>query len=363
MPPFRMLILMTCVCAIGVRAAGQSAPTSAPSQVPKPSAQALPPPEPILSLLHSTDIETQLDGFQQWHAWRISLATSDRAKANQFLATEDWLEMLGNVTVYDVLEPKHRIAAYRLLERLGGQQVFPYFLWGVDPMAQEGIAFFLTRNVVPAHCVKDFFEKHGDPTVIEFLPEYIWWDVRRKIQERWQNRDAPSRGWTPIDPEQFFGDLAHGDVKRRALAIRALACNRSLPSERLCTEFRQALVDPAAEVADAAVQVLSVVSCPDARGRLKMMAADAGRSLISRRGCLSALANCHAAESWTAEWIVASLPGWPAELDEAAADCLERMRPAAPTDAERYVQSLRRLATNADERTRAVLDSAIHSRH
>jgi len=343
-----------CVLAVSCRAAAGDGPVAT-----RPAAQLAPPAE-ILLLLRSNDPERHIEGFAAWHQWRAGLDSERKRSAECYLGRPPWLTALGNEVLYDMTNAKRRRTAYTLLKRIGGQQVFPYFLWGVDEHAAGSMLASLFGSGDPGIYIHRFLKRHGDPTVLAELPEWRWSDVREAIDKRWRNRDAPDQTWEPIDPDRFFDALTDLHAARRRLAIRAIAVNRRIPRDRVCDAYRSLLFDSDKTVIETAVEALATISCPRSRGRLKTLAADGTLPLRLRKMCLEAIVNCHTAPGWTAQWMIDNLADWPAELDETVQRCLARLCPRGAHAADRYRRVLRKAIEDApDERIRLVVSGAI----
>lgn len=318
-----------------------------------------------LRLLTSDDPEEHVKGFAAWHEWRKTLSSEQKRAANRFLANERWLRVLGDEVLYDMIGRPRRLSAYKLLRRIGGQRVFPYFLWGIRKGSQRlevvpGFGF-LKAALSQGYCVKRFFRRHGDPTLLEFLPKgFEWQMVNDQIKRRWVERDDPPRQWEPFDAEEFVKDLSHVVPARRRLAIRALTTNEETGGISLKFRYRPLLGDADASVRLVAAEALTVTSCPEARGALKRMVEDNQASLKLRQTCLYAVVHCQKARQWTAEWMIDSMPTWPAALDRTVQACLVKLSPSWNADSRPYASFLRRKVQRVeDARVRQVVEEAL----
>ena len=344
-----------------VLAAPSSSARPQPPEAPPASAPArLAPPPAIIELLESGDSERRVEGFSAWYDWRSKLPTERKAAARAFISQPRWLDALGDEVLYDMTSAKRRLVAYSALGRIGGSRVFPWFLWGVDASSEGGVLFFRTTRMRLADNIRKFFKKHGDPTVLEHLPEWQWMDVRAAIQDRWSDREDPEPDWTPISPGRFTSDLMHRNPAQRRLAVRAITVNRRAFRSNTCVAFRPLLSDADPQVVATVVEAMTIVSCPDARGRLKAIARDDAVPLETRRTCLRAIVRCRTAPEWTAEWMIESLSGWPPEFDETVTKCLRRLRPRRRADRARFAKVLERALQEADDpRIKSVIEGAI----
>ena len=327
--------------------------------------KALAPTAAILQAFTSDDPEKHVEGFAAWHAWMRILPLEQKRAATRFLARERWLTVVGDEVLYDMAGGARRLSAYKLLRRIDGQRVFPYFLWGIrkDSRQLEGVPGFgfLKAALSQSYYVKRFLRRHGDPTVIEFLPDdYDWETVSKKIERRWAERDHPPRQWEPFDAEEFVRDLSHVAPARRRLAIRALTTNEETGGIAVDYRYRPVLEDANESVRLVAAEALTVTSCPRARGRLKRMVEDNEASLELRRTCLYAVAHCRKARQWTAEWMIDSVPIWPAAPDTAVQACLVKLCPSRSAKRRPYASFLRRKFERAeDARSRQVVEGAL----
>lgn len=329
-----------------------------------PADEGLAPPAEVLALLESGDPEKHVDGFQAWHAWRAELSSELRGRARDFITHPRFFQALADEILYDFEDPRARLSACKLLARFGGQRAFPVFLWSVsdgefDWNADAEGSFFSRLLYQPAY-IKWYFGQHGDPTVIEYLPRYRYHQEIQLIQDRWRDRPAPEKKWILLSVDDFVADLKSGDPARRRLAVRALAnCGHSqarLDFDRLSP----LLADSDESVRLAAARVLGVVTCPELRGPLKRIVEDDHASIELRSAALLAVVNCGKARNWTAEWIVESIPDWPAGLDNVASRALVRLCPPRDQAWGPYRDFLRnRLADARDARTRAVLERSL----
>lgn len=353
------------LCGVGVLANGVQFDGGGPSTQPATTTEEVLAPSPeVLRLLSSEDPENHLEGFAAWYQWRGGLPTEKKRAANRFLARERWLTALGDEVLYD-MTGRRRLSAYKLLRRISSPRVFPYFLWGIregpiSPPAFPGVGF-LRSLLNQSQYVKRFFRMHGDPTVIEFLPDdFDWRRARRKIERRWADREPPERNWEPFKVEDFVSDLAHAEASRRRLAIRALTTNLRSGGIVEDHRYRPLLSDRDAGVRLIAAEALTLTSCPAARGALKRIVDDDEAPLALRRMCLYAVVHCHKARRWTAEWMIDSVPTWPAALDETVQACLVQLCPGLKPDKRSYVSFLRRvLERNESSRVRRVVEGAL----
>ncbi|MFQ5422707.1 MAG: hypothetical protein ACE5F9_01875 [Phycisphaerae bacterium] len=343
-----------CLLAVCSHASARTGPTAT-----QPAAELAPPSE-ILLLLRSDDPERHIEGFAAWRRWRAGLDSDQKRSAERYLGRPRWLTALGNEVLYDMTSAKRRRTAYTLLNHIGGQRVFPYFLWGLDDNAAGSLLASLFGSGDPGIYIRRFLKRHGDPTVLAHLPEWRWHDVKDEINKRWLNRDPPDQTWEPIDADGFFDALTGLHAARRRLAIRAIAINRRIPRDRMCDAYRSLLLDSDKSVIETAVEALATISCPRARGRLKTLAADGTLPLRIRKRCLEAIVNCRTAPGWTAQWMIDNLTDWPAGLDETVQRCLVRLCPAHARAADRYRRVLRKaIEDTPDERIRLIVGGAI----
>ena len=342
----------------------------AASQPTSPS-NSLAPSVEILRVFRSDDPEEHLAGFAAWYAWRGSLEFQQRRAADRFLGREEWLSVLADEVMYDMESRSRRLAAYKLLKRIGGQRVFPYFLWGMGDrkdlsppqggnLFQLAIVASLRRLSNQSAYVMSFFKRYGDPTVIEFLPEeYEWMAAIERIQRRWSNKDSPHRDWEPLTVDSFVTALSDEEARKRRLAIRALTTNRRCGGIAAENRFRSILKDPDDSVRTVAAKALAVTPCPSARGMLKRIAEDQTVTIELRSACLYAIAKCGTARQWTAEWMLENVVEWPEAMDPTVRDCLSQLRPSAPAERKRYEVMLERLCRRLnDDRVRRIIDSA-----
>ena len=354
-----MLRHVTAVAALAVlMTTGRS---SGQQEAPADSAPATPPPPArILDQLRARDPERHLRGFADWMQWRSDLPREGREAALSFLCDARWMPALGSVAIYEMDSPKSRLQAYKALERIGGRRVFPYFLWGIN-VANEGSVFLVFESTTNrlANKARKFFAAQGDPTVLEYLPEWEWMVVRQAIENRWRDRVGPNESFVPLSEEKFVSDLRHRDPAKRRLAVRAITVNRRAFRGRTCGALHPLLNDPDPGVVERVVRAMTLISCPKSRGRLKDLTEDASLSVSTRRMCLKAVVKCRTAPDWTAEWILEALPSWPSEMDDGAAEALRKLRPSKKPDQERYDELLERAARDADDdRIRSVLARA-----
>lgn len=351
----RLLPATTLLCfaaVVGPLARADDPPASAPA------AAALAPPANILAKLESSEPEEQIAAYADWHRWRGDLSSDERIAANEFLADARWLGVLGNEALYDMRSPARRLSAYKLLRKIGGQRVYPYFVYAIsDTVWFEDRGLFGMKTVTNLSLyVQEFFRKDADPTTISYFPEWGWEDVKQRIEKRFENRPAPEKTWRAIRPERFVRDLEHKDARRRRLAIRALAVrhykNGNWSSDPLVT----ALSDADASVRATAVEAMCVIRCPQARGRLRAMAGDRALSIPLRRDCLRAIVRCGVAPEWTAEWLLENLDDWPPELDETVQECIVSLDPGKGLTHIQFVEFLQDLKSTIKEpRARKIL--------
>ncbi|MFQ5502992.1 MAG: HEAT repeat domain-containing protein, partial [Phycisphaerae bacterium] len=329
-------------------------------------ARLLAPSDEILRMWQSDDPESHLEGFATWHAWRSTLDAPRRRAANRFLARDEWFDVLAHEVLYDMEGPRRRLTAYKLLRRLGGQRVFPYFLWGIDdgkagPQAEKSILFHaLDPMLSQSGYLKNFFRRYGDPSVLVHLPNGgDWFAVKQRIQSRWETDGPPHQTWMPLKVEDFEADLSHDDPARRRLAIRALTTHLSGEEIAKNARYRTLLADPNDSVRLVAVRALTARPCPLARGRLKRMVENSLEPTEIRRAALYAVARCGKAPIWTAEWMIEGLAEWPEALDGAVKDCLVILQPKYEMDRLKYSARLDTLLERIkDERTRRVTIAA-----
>ena len=324
-----------------------SQPASAPTSRPTPVA----PDKKIDDELKSDDPEVRLDAFARWHRWMSTLSEEGKAGASAYLVDRVYLPALGDVTLYEMRSDERRLAAYKILAEIGGQQVYPYFLWGATDMDEHG----------PAGFAQDFFDANGDPTLIGNMPSsYRWQKTIDKINTRWAGKEPPAKNWEAFDPGKFVEQLAEDNPRDRRLAIRACSVSKKIDRLQFCTAMHRLLGDPDGGVRTTALESLTMWSCPDLCGRLKRVVDTAAESIVRRRLALQAVAVCGAPVDWTAEWIIDNLQDWPPELDDAARETLIRLRPKTDKARAEYKKQLERLArTVKDERTQKVLTAVL----
>ncbi len=355
-----------CLVMVCAPAAHPAVADEPPTTQPAADAPLLAPSNEILRLWQSDDPESHIEGFAAWHAWRSTLDAPRRRMANRFLARDKWFDVLAHEVLYDMEGPRRRLTAYKLLRRLGGQRVFPYFLWGIDNgnperHLEKSILFHaLDPMLSQSGYMKNFFARHGDPSVLAHLPDNGgWFAVKRRIQSRWETDGPPHQTWKPLKVEDFEADLLHDDPARRRLAIRALTTHLSSEGIAKDARYRTLLADPDETVRLAATRALTARSCPAARGRLKRMVENSHEPTQIRRAALYAVARCGKAPTWTAEWMIEGLAEWPDALDEAVIDCLVLLRPKEEMDRLKYCARLDALLEGIkDERTRRVTVAA-----
>jgi hypothetical protein len=313
----------------------------------------LAPPDEIRGRLSISDPEAQLDAFRDWFRWRSRMPDDRRPAADAFLARSEWIDLLGNVALYDMSSDERRLHSYKLLAQIGGQDVFPFFLWGITDNDEHG----------PPGYIQDFFEAHGDTTVIEHLPgNFRWQKVIDKINNRWSGRDPPDKKWNPIDSQTFVSDLTDKSAVRRRLAVRAVTVNRGLERAAICRAMRDLLDDTNRDVRRVTLESLTIVACPALRGRLKSLAEDPKERIVHRQLAVHAVMACGADIEWTAEWMLDNLPGWPEQMDATITQCLIRMHPRESAEKPRYQRFLREcLKQSRNPRTKAVLENALKS--
>lgn len=318
----------------------------------------------ILRRFQSDDPEKHVEAFAEWHAWRATLESSQRRAADRFVARLASFDVLADVILYDFDGPRRRLTACKLAKRIGGQRLYPYFLWGLGdtyeyrPFHTLG---FLRTMLNQADYVKSYLERHGDPTLIEHLPDYACYDVIRRIEQRWQDKPPPEKTWKPLDVETFVRDLSpSAPPARRRLAIRALTTHGIEGGLTTEGRFRPLLEGQDDSVRLAAARALTVRPCPEARGLLKRMAEDASLPLETRRVCILAVVRCGKARQWTAEWMIDSLAEWPPTFDATVRQGLVELGPPPDKDLGVYEKFLRRrLRLIEDERTRGVVLAAL----
>ncbi len=345
-----------------INAARAQGPSSMPASAP--AEQLLPPPADILADLDSGDPERHIEGFRAWHAWRGSLSSAQRVHARNFIARDRYFQVLADAVIYDVEEHAVRLTACKLLARFGDQRVFPIFLWSVsddyDTWHGDPVGGLLTRMFYQPAYIKWYFGRHGDPTVIEFLPPYAWWQEIDRIRTRWADKSPPAKNWEPLRPEDFVSALADSSPVRRRLAVRALATCGKSEAKFDHDMLAPLLDDPDPLVRLTVARVLSVVPCPAMRGPLKRLVEDDAASDELRAASLIAVARCGVARNWTAEWIVECLPEWPEALDSAAQKALVNLSPPPDGAWGPYRDFLgRRLEDARNPRVRKVLQAAI----
>lgn len=325
----------------------------------------LAPPGEILRSLKSDDPERRVRGFVRWHTWRASLSDEDKRLANRFLGAEAWVGVLADEVLYDMESRRRRLSAYKLLNRVGGQRVFPYFVWSIEEAVDTGqshpaLGFFKNMLHLPSY-VRWFFLKKGDPTVLEHLPATAdWLRVRSRIGRRWRDRAAPECRWKPLQVEAFEDDLSAPSPARRRLAIRALTTHGRYGGIRASGRYRDLLTDADPSVRLTAIRSLAVRACPEARGLLKRMVEDERASTETRRAALRAVVNCGTARDWTVEWMIENLPDWPEALDPEVRACLVSLRPGRREDRRGYTDFVRKMADRAEaDRTRRVVLAAL----
>ena len=161
------------VCAL---AAGPSIADEPPTTQSAADAPLLAPSNEILRLWQSDNPEAHIEGFATWHAWRSKLDSPQRRAANRFLTQDKWFDVLAHEVLYDMEGARRRLTAYKLMRRLGGQRVFPYFLWGIDNgkpgrHLEKSILFqALEPMLSQSGYMKTFFRRYGDPSVLTHLP-------------------------------------------------------------------------------------------------------------------------------------------------------------------------------------------------
>jgi len=324
-----------------------SQPASAPTSRPTPVA----PDKTIDTDLKSDDPEVRLDAFARWHRWVQTLPEEGKAGASAYLEDAVYLRALGDVALYEMRSDERRLAAYKILAEIEGQQVYPYFLWGATDMDEHG----------PAGFAQDFFDANGDPTLIGTMPaSYRWQKTIDKINARWSGKEPPTKNWEAIDPNKFIEQLADGDPRLRRLAIRACSVSKKTDRMQFCTAMHRLLGDADGGVRTTALESLTMWGCPDLCGRLKKVVDTSTESGVRRRLALQAVAVCGAPVDWTAEWIIDNVQDWPPELDDAARETLIRLRPKTDKARAEYKKQLERLAKSVkDERTQKVLTGAL----
>lgn len=355
-----LALLIIAISWCGAVAAEADDATTQPASEP----ELLAPPPTVLSLLRTNDPEKHLEGFSAWHKWRLSLPYKKKPAANRFIARDEWFDVLSNEVLYDIEDDARRLSAYKLLRRIGGQRIFPHFLWGMgtrnDEVHSNGIGI-LNKYVHQPSYIKWFFKKYGDPTVISFLPdEFDWYFVTRQINRRWKGKDAPEQKWEPLMVEDFEEDLTHPEPSRRRLAIRALTTNRRYGGIVNKDQYRKLLVDEDESVRLVTVRALMITPSPEARGLLMRMVEDGEAMIELRRSALKAVIRGCRARQWTAEWMIASIIDWPEALDDAVQDGLVRLRPTTSQSYVSYLRFLHReLERVQDERRKRVIGGAL----
>lgn len=324
-----------------------SRPASAPASRPAPIA-----PDPNMDAdLKSDDPEVRLDAFARWHRWMSTLSEDGKAGASAYLVDAAYLPALGDVTLYEMRSDERRLAAYKVLAEIGGQRVYPYFLWGATDMDEHG----------PAGFAQDFFDANGDPTLIGSMPSsYRWQKTIDKINARWAGKEPPAKNWEAFDPNKFVEQLAEDNPRDRRLAIRACSVSKKIDRLQFCTAMHRLLGDSDGGVRTTALESLTMWSCPDLCGRLKKVVDTATESVVRRRLALQAVAVCGAPVDWTVEWLIDNLQDWPPELDDAARETLIRLRPKTEKARAEFRKQLERLAKSVkDERTQKLLAGAL----
>ncbi len=348
------------LCAQGPDSPPVAQPTSQPASVP----EMLAPSEDILRRFRTDDPEQHIEAFADWRAWRSTLESDQKRAANRFVARLEWFEVLAHVILYDFDGPRRRLTACKLAKRIGGQRLFPYFLWGLSG-EYEFRGFdtlgFLRTMLSQSEYMKSFFKKHGDPTVIDHLPEYASYDVIRRIKRRWKGKPAPEKLWEPLDAEAFVRDLSPSATPaRRRLAIRALTTCGTHGGITTEGRFRPLLNCKDTSVRLVAAKALTIRACPEARGLLKRMVDDTSLPLGTRRVCIVAVVHCGKARRWTAEWLIDSLADWPPAFDATVRQGLVELGPPPRKDMGVYERFLRRrLRQVEDERARGVVRAAL----
>ncbi|MCZ6816435.1 MAG: hypothetical protein O7F76_07000 [Planctomycetota bacterium] len=333
-------------------------PTTQPTTA---SPAELRPPADILRAVSGPEPERQLEGFAAWHEWRTELSGEQRRVADAYFCHPEWLGMLGRIAMYE-MEPRRRRRAYVLLGHIGGQRVYPFMLWGLTEDAEEGFLSKFLGTVDPGLTIRRFFKEQGDPTVLDDLPDWRWYDVRRSINNRWQDRPSPKKEWSRIDPEQVLDELGHTDPVLRRLAVRALAINPGYRRSLVARQFRMLLSDTDRGVIHTVVQACEIESFPSTRGRLKALADDSAMPIETRRACLNAIVRCGTARLWTADWMIANIADWPEALDETVLRCLIKLNRGKRSRREQYAASIRQAAERIDdERTRTVVARALEA--
>ncbi len=357
------LVVVSVVLVPGGAVWGQEAasqPTSRPDSEPA----LLAPAADILQRFRSDDPEQHVEAFAEWHTWRSTLESSERRAANRFVAKLEWFDVLGHVILYDFDGPRRRLTACKLAKRIGGQRLYPYFLWGLDETYEYEVfdtLGFLRRMLKQSDYMKSYLKRHGDPTVIEHLPEHACYDVIARINRRWEDKPAPEKTWEPLDVEGFVRDLLpSAPPPRRRLAIRALTTHGTEGGIVTEGRYRPLLTGKDGSVRLVAATALTVRPCPEARGLLKRMVEDASLSSQTRRVCIVAVVHCGKARRWTAEWLIDGLAEWPPSFDETVRESLVRLGPPPNKDMGDYAGFLRRrLRQTEDERTRRVVTAAL----
>jgi hypothetical protein len=324
----------------------------------------LAPASDILQRFQTDDPEKHVEAFAAWHAWRSTLESPQRRAANRFLARPEWFDVLAHVILYDFDGPRRRLTACKLAKRIGGQRLYPYFLWGLGETSDNtgsGVFGLLARMLRQSAYVKSYFRRYGDPTVIDHLPAYACYPVIAGIMRRWKDKPPPEKNWEPLDVEAFVRDLSPSATPaRRRLAIRALTTHGTHDGITTDGRFRPLLTGKDNSVRLVAATALTVRPCPEARGLLKRMAEDASLSEETRRVCIVAVVHCGKARRWTAEWLVDSLADWPPSFDATVRESLVRLGPPTNKDMGLYAGFLRlRLRQIEDERTSRVVDAAL----
>ncbi|MCG8404499.1 MAG: HEAT repeat domain-containing protein [Phycisphaerales bacterium] len=337
-----------------------------PASQPASTLELLAPPSEVLHLFEGDDPEKHIEGFANWHAWRSTLTGRKRRAANRFIARDDWLNVLAHEVVYDFESEARRLTAYKLLRRIGGQQVFPYFLWGMgseaDQVRSRGFGVPIQLVHQPSY-VRFFFKRYGDPTVIEFLPDASdWFPVISRIERRWTGKEPPKRAWEPLQVERFEADLRDPTPSRRRLAIRALTTNGRYGGIVKENQYRKLMSDEDESVRIVAARSLIAAPCPEARGLLKRIVENEAASIELRRLALEAVVRCGKARRWTAEWMIAGMADWPPELDSKILASLILLQPPFPWEQQRYIRFLQQqLKWVQEDRARGVIEAALEA--
>ncbi len=339
-------------------------PASQPTSRPDSKLAVLGPASDILERFRTEDPEQHIEAFGEWHAWRSTLESEQRRAANRFVAKLEWFDVLANVILYDFDGPRRRLTACKLAKRVGGQRLYPYFLWGLDETYDYQVFDTLglfRRMLNQSVYVKSFFRRYGDPTVTDELSAHMCYEAVAGIQNRWKDKPPPEKTWKLLDVEQFVRDLSpSAKPARRRLAIRALTTHGTHGGITAEGRFGPLLSGKDDSVRLVAATALTVRPCPEARSLLKRMVEDASFSSETRRVCIVAVVHCGKARRWTAEWLIDSLADWPPSFDATVQESLVRLGPPPSQDMGVYARVLRRrLLQIEDERTHRVVNAAL----